>query len=100
MLSRVREITVNMDQMEDLREEWPRYPGPLAGTEAGLWAAYLFVDPDTGKGLSMTIWEDEASMKASEGSPEFEDAYGAMDGMFTEHTKTYYNVVCACDGRD
>ncbi len=98
MISRVREITVTPGRLDDLEEEWPRYPGPLAGTEAGLRAAYLFVDPETGKGISRTVWENEESMKASEAAADFEDAYTAMDGMFTEHTKTYYKVICACDG--
>ena len=99
MISRVREITITPGRMQDLAEEWPRYPGPLAGTEAGLRAAYLFVDPETGRGLSLTVWEDQASMEASEAAAEFQDAYAAMDGMFTEHQRTYYDVVCCCDGR-
>ena len=39
--------------------------GPLQQTD-GFSHAYFLVDPDTGRAASMTIWESEAAMAASE----------------------------------
>ena len=95
MLSRVRKITVNLDKLEGLREEWPRYPSTLRGK--GLHAGYLIVDPETGDGLSITLWDDEEAMRASENSPEFQEAYRRLADFFTEGTCGYFSVICAPD---
>jgi heme-degrading monooxygenase HmoA len=41
---------------------------PSVQQDAGLTAAYWLVDREGGKGLIVTIWEDEAAMRASEQS--------------------------------
>jgi heme-degrading monooxygenase HmoA len=43
--------------------------GPLQQVE-GFSHAYFLVDKDTGRAVSMTIWEDEAAMAASEAGGE------------------------------
>lgn len=39
---------------------------PSLGQDAGLAAAYWLVDREGGKGLIVTLWENEAAMRASE----------------------------------
>ncbi|MFZ5509574.1 MAG: antibiotic biosynthesis monooxygenase family protein [Pseudomonadota bacterium] len=41
---------------------------PAAKEQKGFKGAYLLTDPGTGKGISVTLWESEADLKASETS--------------------------------
>ena len=41
---------------------------PVAKQQPGFKGALFLTDPNTGKGMSVTLWETEAEMKAGEGS--------------------------------
>ncbi|MSO93028.1 MAG: hypothetical protein EXQ86_06475 [Rhodospirillales bacterium] len=93
MLARVRTITVDLKNLDGLKEEWPRYPVTLK--DKGLKDAFLVVDKKTGKGYSMTFWENEKAMKASEADPEFKKAYQILGGgFFEQHACEYLDVIC------
>jgi len=93
MLARIRTITAKVDNLEGLKKEWPRYPVTLKNK--GLKDAFLVVDRKTGKGYSMTFWENEKAMKASENDPEFKKAYQILGGgFFTQHDVEYFDVLC------
>lgn len=44
------------------------YIVPAAKKQKGFKSGLLLVDPNTGKGMSIAIWESEADIKASESS--------------------------------
>ena len=93
MLARVRTITVDLANLEGLKEEWPRYPVTLKNK--GLRDAFLIVDKRTGKGYSMTFWENDKAMQASEADPEFKKAYQILGGgFFTQQACDYFDVIC------
>ena len=41
---------------------------PVARQQAGFKGAMFLTDPNSGKGMSVTLWETEADLKASEAS--------------------------------
>jgi len=41
---------------------------PAAKQQKGFKGALYLIDPNTGKGMSVTLWETEADLKAGEGS--------------------------------
>lgn len=41
---------------------------PAAGQQKGFKAGMMLIDPGTGKGMSIGLWESEADIKASESS--------------------------------
>ena len=93
MIARIRTITAKLDNLEDLQKEWPRYPVTMKSK--GLKDGFLVVDRKTGKGYSMSFWESEAAMKASENDPEFKKAYKVLgSAFFTEHDVEYFDVLC------
>jgi len=46
---------------------------PASKKQKGFKGALLVTDPDTGKGLSITLWETEADMKAGESSGYYQE---------------------------
>lgn len=46
---------------------------PAAKKQRGFKGALFLVDPNTGKGMSVTLWETEADLKAGEASGYFQE---------------------------
>lgn len=46
---------------------------PAAKQQQGFKGALLLTDPNTGKGISITLWETEADLKATETSGFFQE---------------------------
>jgi heme-degrading monooxygenase HmoA len=68
MFARVSAYQADEDS-ERLMEAFQDTIGPLQQVE-GFSHAYFMVDADTGRAVSMTIWESEAAMAASEAGGE------------------------------
>jgi heme-degrading monooxygenase HmoA len=64
MFARVTAYHADEDRVK-LMEAFRDTIGPLQRVE-GFSHAYFLVDPDTGRAVSMTIWESEDAMAASE----------------------------------
>jgi heme-degrading monooxygenase HmoA len=63
--------------------------GPLQQVE-GFSHAYFLVDPDTGRAVSITIWEDESAMAASEpGSEERRKRRAEIGGASVDSVDHY-----------
>ena len=66
---------------------------PAAKQQQGFKGALLLVDPDTGKGLSVTMWEDEATMERGEDSGYYKEQLAKFSGLFTEPPRAeHYEV--------
>ncbi len=46
---------------------------PAAKSQRGFKAAYFLTDPNSGKGVSLTLWETEEDLKAGESSGYFKE---------------------------
>ena len=55
---------------------------PAAKEQKGFKSALLLTDPDTGKGVSVTLWETEADQKASEASGYFQQQIAKFGAVF------------------
>jgi heme-degrading monooxygenase HmoA len=66
---------------------------PAAKQQPGFKGALLLVDPDTGKGLSVTMWEDEATMERGEDSGYYKEQLAKFGALFTEPPRAeHYEV--------
>ena len=57
---------------------------PVAKEMQGFKAAFLLTDPNTGKGISVTLWETEADMTAGETSSYLQDQIAKFAAVFVE----------------
>ncbi len=55
---------------------------PTANEQRGFRGALMLTDPDTGVGVSITMWESEADMHASEASGFYHEKLDKFDALF------------------
>lgn len=55
---------------------------PAAREEEGFRGAFLLTDPDTGEGLSISIWNSEEDMHASEASGFYHRKLAELEAFF------------------
>ncbi len=55
---------------------------PAAEKQKGFRGGYLLTDRATGKGISISLWETEADMKASETSGYLQEQIAKFGGLF------------------
>ena len=66
MHARVTHITGSTDDVDSGIDNFRNNALPAVQAEAGNRGGILLVDRDTGKGIAVTLWEDENAMRASE----------------------------------
>jgi heme-degrading monooxygenase HmoA len=59
-----RVSTYRIEDADKLRDGFDRAAGPLEDVE-GFDGAYFLLDRDGGKAISITLWDDEATLKRS-----------------------------------
>jgi len=70
---------------------------PAAKQQKGFKGALLLTDPNTGKGISIALWETEADMQAGEASGYFQEQIAKFAAVFaappvTEHYEVSLQV--------
>lgn len=66
---------------------------PAAKEERGFRGALMLTDQDTGAGLSITLWESEADMHASEASGFYHEKLDKLDTLFiSAPVRKHYEV--------
>jgi heme-degrading monooxygenase HmoA len=68
MFARVITVQAQPGKIEEAAMIYSDSIIPAAKQQKGFKAAMLLTDPDTGKGISITLWETEADQKASDAS--------------------------------
>ncbi len=66
MYARVVTVDWKMDQIEEAVAFFRDEVAPALKTQPGFANTRMLVDHATGKGLMVTIWQDESDLKASE----------------------------------
>lgn len=66
MFARVTDITAPADQLDAGIAGFTEQVLPAARGMQGFVRAYLLVDRESGRALSVTVWETEEAMRASE----------------------------------
>ena len=66
---------------------------PAAKEERGFRGALMLVDPYTGEAVSMSLWESEEDMRASEASGFYHRKLDQLDGLFiSTPVRKHYEV--------
>jgi hypothetical protein len=68
MFARVNTFQGSPDAVEGLVRQAREHVIPSASQEAGYRGMLLLADRASGKSIAVTLWEDEAALRASEGS--------------------------------
>ncbi len=93
MKGRVMRVTLKAEAIDEAARRWPGYAANFKGR--GLEAMYLLVDRESGKAMSVTIWEDEGKMKANEGRADVQDALRSFEPYYADAPSWSYFDVAA-----
>jgi heme-degrading monooxygenase HmoA len=93
MRARVVRVQTEPEQADEAANLFRDAVVPAAKQQPGFEGALLLVDPDTGKGLSVTMWEDEATMERGEDSGYYKEQLAKFGALFTEPPRAeHYEV--------
>ncbi|MHB8895065.1 MAG: antibiotic biosynthesis monooxygenase family protein [Candidatus Geothermincolia bacterium] len=84
MYARVLRFTVDPKRIEEGIEVYTDGYVPEAKQQKGFLEAMLLGDRETGKGMTLSIWESEADAKATEQSGFLQQVIAKFAGFFTE----------------
>ena len=90
MQARVVNVQVQPNRKDEAIALYRDSIEPAASQQKGYKGALLLTDPNSGKAISITLWETEADMKAGEASGYFQQQLASFGAMFaappvTEH---------------
>ena len=88
MYARLTTTQTAVDKTDQAVEVWRDKVGPALKQQKGFKGAYLIGDHETGKGISITLWETDADVKATDATlPQilalFEDMFTAQPAVET-----------------
>lgn len=93
MHTRVVSVQVKPDKMDEVVNIWRESVLPAAKQLQGFKGALLLTNRETGKGISLTLWETAADMKAVETSGVFQQMLAKFTPLFTDQpVLEYYEV--------
>jgi quinol monooxygenase YgiN len=93
MRARVVRVQTEPEQADEAADLFRDSVVPAAKQQPGFQGALLLVDPDTGKGLSVSMWADEAAMERSEDSGYFKEQLAKFGELFAEPPRAeHYEV--------
>jgi len=81
MYARLTTTQTAVDKTDQAVEIWRDKVGPALKQQKGFKGAYLIGDHATGKGISITLWESEADVKATDAA--LPQLIALFEGMFT-----------------
>jgi quinol monooxygenase YgiN len=94
MYARVTSATIHKDRLDELSALMETSIIPVLEQQAGFAGYFLLVDPETGSGLNVTLWQSEADMNASESSNFYQQQVNkAAALMAAPSTFSTYQVV-------
>lgn len=84
MFARLLKIKTTVDRIDRASHLFQRSVIPLCKKQKGYKGAFFMADRKTGTGLSITLWESEEDMLATERSRFFQEQVVKFMGIFTE----------------
>ncbi|HLE29970.1 MAG TPA: antibiotic biosynthesis monooxygenase [Anaerolineales bacterium] len=82
MHARVVTVQVQPGKIEETIRIYRDSVVPAAKEQKGFKGALLLTDPNTGKGVSVTLWETEADLKAGEASGYYQEQIAKFGAVF------------------
>ncbi len=83
MYARVVTVQIQPDKSDEAIRIYRDSVVPAAKQQRGFKGLYDLVDPKTGKGLSIALWDTEADMVAGEASGYLREQLAKFAAMFT-----------------
>ena len=83
MFARLMIASINMDKLDETIKIYKESIVPAAKSQKGYKGAYLLTDRNTGKGVSITLWDSEEDSVANEQSGYLQEQVGKLKEFFT-----------------
>jgi heme-degrading monooxygenase HmoA len=84
MYARVSQVRIRPEQVPEATRIYREQVVPALKRQPGFAHAALLVQPDSGRGISITIWESEAARTGGEVSGFYREQLERFAGMFVE----------------
>ena len=84
MFARLTKFQIKIDKIDEGTELYKNSIVPAAKSQKGYQGIYVMVDPKTGKGVSMTLWDSEEDAIANEDSGYYQEQLVKFLGFLTE----------------
>jgi len=78
MHARVTTVRIQPDKVEEVLEIGRSSVAPAAREQQGFKGLFLLTNSDMGKGISVTLWETEEALRASEESGYYQEQMGKL----------------------
>ena len=84
MYARVAQVRIQPEQVDEAARIYRDEVVPALETQPGFKGALLLTQPESGRGISITLWDTEADRTAGEVGGFFQTQLAHFAGMFTE----------------
>jgi heme-degrading monooxygenase HmoA len=82
--ARVSQVRIRPEQMEEAAQIYEQFIVPALKQQPGFSGALLLTQPESGRGISITLWDSEESRTAGEVGGFYQEQIAHFAGMFTE----------------
>jgi heme-degrading monooxygenase HmoA len=83
MFARLTVVQVSLDKLDETIKIYEENVIPAAKSQKGYRGVYLLSDRKTGKGVSITIWDNEEDAIANEQTGYYQEQVGRFKEFFT-----------------
>ncbi len=83
MVARVTTVQVKPENIDDTTKLYGESVVPAAKSQKGYQGAYMLVDRNTGKGVSISLWDSEEDARANEQSGYYQEQVGKFKDFLT-----------------
>lgn len=84
MYARVAQVKIQSERIDEAIEIYQRSVVPALEGQPGFKGALLLTQPESGRGISITLWETEGHRTAGEVGGFYQEQIARFAGMFTE----------------
>jgi heme-degrading monooxygenase HmoA len=82
MFARVTTVSVQPEQVANVSRIYNESILPAVKAASGNRGVYLLIDPTSGKGMSITLWENQADGEAYDSSGTYREQVGKVSPYF------------------
>ena len=86
MFARLTIVQVKLENMDETKNIYGESVVPAAKSQKGYQGAYMLVDRETGRGVSISLWDSEEDAIANEQSGYYQEQVGKFKEFFTAPT--------------
>lgn len=84
MYARLTSAQIKKEKIDKFTEIYNNSVVPAAKAQKGYRGSFVLVDPDTGKGMSITLWENREDAIANEESRYYQEQLAKFVTLFTQ----------------